>query len=232
MKSLAIRSTQEERMDAPDLDPAVYVEVLTDLAQVNELVLSGRPTLGFLRRGTKGMSRFRLLDVGFGHGDMLRRIAHWARKAGIEADLVGIDLNPRSAAIADAATPAEHGIDYRAGDYRSLAGQDFDFIISSFVAHHMTRPQITDFLRFMEFEARVGWMVNDLLRHRFAYLSFPLLATLMRWHPIVRHDGQLSIARSYRPAEWQPLLHEAGIDPDAARVVRRFPFKLCVERLR
>ncbi|MEO7177373.1 MAG: methyltransferase type 12, partial [Allosphingosinicella sp.] len=43
---------------------------------------------------------------------------------------------------------------------------------------------------------------------------------------------QLSIARSYRPAEWQPLLREAGIDRTAAKVVRRFPFKLCVERLR
>ena len=232
MKSLAIRALEEERMDAPDLDPAIYAEVLTDLAQVNELVLSGRPTLGFLHRATKDMRHFRLLDVGFGHGDMLRRIARWARKAGIEAELVGIDLNPLSAAIAEAATPADCRIDYRAGDYQSLAGQGFDFVVSSFVAHHMTRPQIIDFLRFMEVEARVGWMVNDLLRHRFAYLSFPVLATLMRWHPIVRDDGQLSIARSYRPAEWQPLLREAGIDSDAAKVVRRFPFKLCVERLR
>lgn len=232
MRSLAIRSTEEEQMDAPDLDPAIYARVLTDLAQVNELVLSGRPTTGFLHRAAKGMTRFRLLDVGFGHGDMLRRIARWARKAGIEADLVGIDLNPRSAAIAAAATPADYRIDYRAGDYQSLAGQGFDFVVSSFVAHHMTRPQIIDFLRFMEAEARVGWMVNDLLRHRFAYLSFPLLATLLRWHPIVRHDGQLSIARSYRPDEWQPLLREAGIGPAAAKVIRRFPFKLCVERLR
>ena len=232
MRSLANRAIEEERMDAPDLDPAIYTEVLTDLARVNELILSGRPTLGFLARATKGMRRFRLLDVGFGHGDMLRRIARWARKTGIEADLVGIDLNPRSAAIAEAATPTGDRIDYRAGDYRSLAGQKFDFVISSFVAHHMTRPQIIDFLQFMENEARVGWMVNDVLRHRFAYLSFPILATLMRWHPIVRQDGQLSVARAYRPAEWYPLLREAGIDLDAAKVVRRFPFKLCVERLR
>jgi len=40
----------------------------------------------------------------------------------------------------------------------------------------------------------------------------------------------LSIARSYRPAEWQPLLKAAGV-PDA-HVFRAFPFRLCVERLR
>jgi hypothetical protein len=82
----------------------------------------------------------------------------------------------------------------------------------------------------MEAEATRGWLVNDLHRHWFAHAGFPLLASLARWHPIVRHDGTLSIARSYRPAEWQPLLAEAGITD--ARVFRAFPFRLCVERLR
>jgi hypothetical protein len=105
-------------------------------------------------------------------------------------------------------------------------------VISSLVAHHMTHDQLVAFLRFMEAEARIGWFVNDLHRHRVAHLGFPLLAGIMRWHPIVRHDGTLSIARSYRPAEWPPILAEAGIARDAARVVRTFPYRLCVERLR
>jgi hypothetical protein len=61
-------------------------------------------------------------------------------------------------------------------------------------------------------------------------MGFPLLARLMRWHPIVRHDGQLSIARSYRPAEWPPVLTEAGIT--GAHVARIFPFRLCVAKYR
>ena len=94
----------------------------------------------------------------------------------------------------------------------------------------MTHEQLVDFLRFMEAEAKLGWLINDLHRHRFAYLGFPLLARLMRWHPIVRHDGRLSIARSYRPHEWASILAEAGVRD--ARVYRAFPFRLCVERLR
>jgi hypothetical protein len=46
----------------------------------------------------------------------------------------------------------------------------------------------------------------------------------------VREDGQLSIARSYRPAEWPPILSEAGVR--GARVFRTFPFRLCVEQIR
>jgi 2-polyprenyl-3-methyl-5-hydroxy-6-metoxy-1,4-benzoquinol methylase len=229
MKSLAIRSLEDEQMDAPDLDPAIYARILTDLSQVNRLTMNARPTLGFLRRGTAGLRRFRLLDVGFGQGDMLRAIARWAAKRGLEAELVGIDLNPGSAPVARAATSPDLPIDYRAGDYRDLAGQGFDFIVSSLVAHHMTHAEMIDFLRFMEAEAKLGWLVSDLLRHRFAHAGFPLLARAMGWHRIVREDGTLSIARSYRPAEWPPLLAEAGV---SARIVRRFPFRLCVERLR
>lgn len=232
MSKLATRSLDDEQMDAADLDPAVYARILTDLSRVNRLTMNARPTLAFLRRATLGMTRLRLLDVGFGQGDMLRAIAAWAGKRGIEAELVGIDLNPGSAAVARAATDPHLPIDYRTGDYRDLEGRGFDIILSSLVAHHMTHTQIVDFLRFMEAEARRGWLVNDLHRHRLAHAGFPLLARVMRWHRIVREDGALSIARSYRPAEWPPLLAQAGIAPGAARVVRRFPFRLCVERLR
>jgi len=121
-------------------------------------------------------------------------------------------------------------IDYRTGDYADLAGEGFDCIISSLVAHHMSDAQLDEFLRFMESEATAGWLVNDLHRHTFSYLGYPLLARIMGWHPIVRRDGQLSIARSLRPQEWHPRLAQAGITE--AHIERFFPFRLCVTRVR
>lgn len=230
MTNLSTRALAEEQMDAPDLPAAVYDAVLGDLARVNAWTMAARPTLAFLDRVAKRGDRLRILDVGFGQGDMLRRIAGWGASRGVALDLVGIDLNPRSAASARAATPADLAIDYRTGDYDDLAGEPWDVILSSLVAHHMTHTQLVAFLRFMEAHGARGWMVNDLHRHGFAYAGYPLMARMMRWHRIVREDGTLSIARSYRPAEWPPILSEAGIGE--ARVVRRFPFRLCVERCR
>jgi 2-polyprenyl-3-methyl-5-hydroxy-6-metoxy-1,4-benzoquinol methylase len=230
MTSLRTRSTQDERMDAEDLPQETYSALIADLAKVNSVTLSRRPTLAFLKRALGKRKHFRLLDVGFGHGDMLRAIAGWAKRRGIAAELVGIDLNPRSEVAARAATPPDMRITYGTGDYAILPDDGFDIIISSLVAHHMTEAQLIRFLRFMEAEARVGWMVNDLLRHRLAHFGFPIIARAMRWHEIVRHDGQLSIARGFRPDEWPPLLAAAGILE--AHVVRRFPFRLCVERTR
>lgn len=228
---LATRALAEEQMDAPDLDPAIYARVLADLARVNTVTMARRPTLSFLDRVAKrGGGALRLLDVGFGDGDMLRRIAARAKRRGQAVELVGIDLNPRSREVAAAATPANFTIDYRTGDYADLAEEPWDVILSSLVAHHMSDAQLIAFLRFMEAHAQRGWFINDLHRHSFSYIGYPLLARLAGWHRIVREDGQLSIARSYRPAEWPPILAEAGIT--GARVFRTFPFRLCVEAIR
>lgn len=217
-------------MDADDLDPAVYAAVVADLARVNAVTLAARPTLAFLGRVASRRSRLRILDVGFGDGDMLRRIERWSARRGVPVELVGVDLNPRSEVAAREHTPAESSIRWISGDYAGLADQKWDVIISSLVAHHMTHDELIAFLRFMEGNAAAGWFVNDLMRHAIAHRGFPLLAWIARWHPIVRHDGTVSIARSFRPADWAELLAEAGIVD--ARISRVFPFRLCVERRR
>ena len=228
MSSLRARAIAAEQMDDPALAPAIYDAVLADLGRVNRWTLAARPTLDFVARATRGLDRFRLIDVGSGEGGMLRRIATWAKQHGKTAELVGIDLNPKSASVALAATPADLRIEWRTGDYRDQG--PFDLVVSSLVAHHMDEDELRTFLRWMDASALRGWLVNDLHRHSLAYLGYPLLARLLGVHRIVREDGQLSIARAFRPAEWRSLLADARIHD--ARVVRRFPFRLCVERLR
>ena len=222
------RSLAPEQMDAADLPEAVYARVLADLDRVNRVTLAARPTLRFLDRAVT--RPFRLLDVGYGDGGMLRRIAAWAKRRGIACTLVGIDLNPRSQAVAQARSDPALAIDYRTGDYAALADEPWDIIISSLVTHHMDEAERLAFLHFMEDQARMGWFVNDLHRHGFAYHGYPLLARLLGVHPIVRADGQLSIARSFVPGEWRAMLAAAHIGD--ARIEHVFPFRLCVARQR
>lgn len=231
MGRLDIRSRQDEQMDAPDLDPAVYEKVLHDLARVNRVTFTAWPTLAFLDRAIGRAKSFRLMDVGFGDGDVLRAVARWARRRGIAADLVGVDLNEKSVKAARDATPAGMAIDYRAGDYADQAGP-WDFVISSQVAHHMTDPQLLAFLCYMEAETVRGWLICDLHRLAFSHWGFPLLARLLMVHRIVREDGTLSIARSFRKADWEVYLAQAEISPEHVRIVRRFASRLCVERVK
>lgn len=232
--SLAAPIEAEEEMDAVELAPARYAKVLADLSRINALTLAARPTLGFLERvRTRGIGSrpWRILDVGFGAGDMLARIARWGDRRGVALDLAGVDLNPKSASVAEARLGG--GARLVTGDYRDLAGEGWDIVMSSLVTHHMTPAQRTEFLRFMEREAARGWLVNDLHRQRLPFAGYPLLATLAFVDPIVRRDGQLSVGRSFRRTEWAAMLSEAL--PDVARdcrIFRSFPYRLCVERLR
>ncbi len=232
--SLATPVQREEEMDAATLSDARYARVIGDLARINALTLAARPTLAFFRRiaelrGASG-APLRLLDVGFGHGDMLRRVARLAKRTGIAVELVGVDLNHRSEAAACAATPADLPIRYYTGDYRDLAGRGWDMIVSSLVAHHMRNDERADFLCFMESEARRGWLINDLHRQRLPFIGYPALAILALVDPIVRRDGQLSIARSFCADDWRAMLADAGIAD--AHIRRWFPYRLCVERIK
>ena len=204
------RADLPEMMDDAGLDPAIYADVIADLARVNRITRAQPPTLAWLKRQCRGRGALRLLDVGFGHGDMLRAIARWARSNGTQVELAGIDLNPRSAPVATAATDPALGIRYLTGRAESLQWQP-DLIISSLVAHHMADDELVEFLRWMDASAKVGWLINDLHRHWAAWIGYRALAAVFGWHPIVAHDGAVSVRRAFTRADWLRLLARAGV---------------------
>jgi 2-polyprenyl-3-methyl-5-hydroxy-6-metoxy-1,4-benzoquinol methylase len=219
------RANLPEVMDADGLDPATYAAVIADLARVNTITLARWPTIAWLRRQLPSRVGFTLLDVGFGHGDMLRAIARWLQGRGLHAELAGIDLNPRSGPVAAAATDPSLGITYHSGRAEALGWQP-DFIISSLVAHHMREDELVAFIQWMERTARVGWLINDLHRHWLAWAGFRTLAFVFRWHPIVAHDGALSVRRAFTRADLEALLAAAGVQ---AEIRWHFPFRWTVE---
>jgi SAM-dependent methyltransferase len=233
MSSLATRATAPELMDGEDVDTRDYAACMADLAQVNTLTLARGPTLRFveerLRAAPPGPPPL-VLDVGYGAGDMLRALATRLARKGIAARLVGLDLNPRSEPAALAMSDSASDIAFLTGDAYAWPAYDPPaLVISSLVTHHMDNAGIVRFLRWMEARATLGWFVNDLHRNALAYHGFRVLAAAMRWHRFVRHDGPLSVARSFRRHEWNAYLAEAGIGPEAA-VQWHFPFRYCVER--
>jgi SAM-dependent methyltransferase len=224
------RADLAELIDDPALPAADYAAAMADLARVNRLLLASRPTFAFLKRATEGRRVFSLLDVGSGHGDYLRAIAGWARRRGLEARLTGIDLSPAATAAARAATAGDLGIDFVTGDvFDYRPAEPPDLIVSALFTHHLPDALVERFLAWMERTARTGWHVNDLHRHPLAWAGFKALGAVMRWHPIVRHDGAVSVRRAFTRADWQARLTAAGVE---AEIRWRPMFRYCVERLR
>lgn len=231
---LSRRSDLPEVMNDDTTPPEVFARCLSELAAVNRLTLTHRPTLKFLARATRDWppgAAVSVLDVAYGDGDLLRAIHRWATSAGLAPVLAGVDLDPRSAGIAAAATPPGMDIDWRTGDvFDHAPDPQPDFIVSSQFTHHLTDPQVVDFIRWMERTARRGWFIADVQRHVIPYYGFRVLAWIMRWHRIIRVDGTISVARSFRMSEWRALLAEAGVT--RATVRWHLPFRVCVARLR
>lgn len=219
-------------MDTHAVSEADFAACLADLETVNRLTLAARPTLAFLARLTAGWPRgaeLRLLDAGSGQGAMLRRIHAWAAGRGLVPRLTGVDLNPHAAAAARAATPPGMAIDWVTADIFAVALDSPPHVVTSALfAHHLDDAGVVRFLRWMEGTASHAWFVNDLHRHWFAHHGFALLAAAMRWHRFVCHDGPLSVARAFVPADWARFLASAGIRD--ARVSWHLPFRLCVAR--
>jgi len=220
------RSRETERMDVEAVPPDDLARCLADLERVNRLSLGYRPTLDWLGRIAAGRDRLSVLDVGCGHGDMLRRIARWADRRGLPVDLAGVDLNPQAVAAAAAATPAGTPVRWIVADALALAPDPApDVIVSALFAHHLDDDALVRFVAWMERTARVGWFVNDLHRHwlpeRFLGAAFALLPV----HRFVRHDGPVSVRRALTRDEWVRVLAAAGVPPDRVAVEWRFPFR-------
>lgn len=234
-----------EPSDLPEWmdEPCTYEEFracLRDLEQVNRVTLAYRPTLRFVDevlRNHCSQEPLRVVDVGCGGGDMLRRIARLARSRRRSVELVGIDMNPYSRRYNDE-------LESRGGSQLSsiewVTGNAFaykpagsiDIVISSLFTHHLQTPEVVQFVSWMERSARRGWFVNDLLRSSRSYRLFELLSRAARWHPFVQHDGPVSIRRAFRDQDWVNIAAAAGLPSTAIELQHWNPGRLCVRRLK
>jgi len=251
--SLALISPQEDR--AIDLDfserasltqfpelmdqPASFEDLracLRSLASVNRLLRAYHPTLHWLNHVYSVLPRqshpVHIVDIGCGFGDVLRRISLWAEERHLPVQLTGIDLNPDAIRAAREVTiPGK--VTFLAGDYRDYQPPEgIDIVINSLLMHHLPDREIVELLAWMEANAHMGWFINDLHRQPMPYHLFRLLCRFTTWHRFVKHDGPVSILRSFREEDWLRLLRAARI-PDKSYLIREYtPARLCVARLR
>lgn len=207
---------------------------LLDLARVNRWFLGYRPTLDwFDELSLRGRGPIRILDVGCGYGDTLRRVERWARERALAVELIGLDLNPDITAIAAEATPMGIGIRWMSGDvFDFSSATPVDLVISSLFTHHLSNADVVRFLRWMEEHASIGWFVNDLSRAPIPYHLFGWFARVMRLHRFVQHDGPVSFARAFRNDDWRRLCAAAGLAESEYRLLSYKPARLCVSRVK
>lgn len=211
-----------------------FRDCLRDLEKVNRITGAYRPTLRWLEQFAEtGGEPLHIVDVGCGGGDMLRKIESWAGRRSLSVRLTGIDLNPFAARAAREFTGGGSAIEWVTGDAFSYQPpMPISVVISSLFTHHLRDAEIVNFLVWMESVAQRGWFINDLHRKVPPYYGFKTLAWVMRWHRFVRHDGPVSIRRSFLREDWERHCAAAGLRDSETRILEVRPARLCVSRVK
>ncbi|WP_338551557.1 methyltransferase domain-containing protein [Paenibacillus sp. KS-LC4] len=180
--------------------------------------------------GTGDRVKIRLLDVATGLADIPIALEKWCSSRGMAVEIVGVDIHPKMVELAAKRTAHQTAIQVLQADGTALPFEDnsFDIVFSNLALHHLDDGEASRMLGEIDRVARVGWVVTDLERHRLALLSARLLAKFIWRSPVTKHDGPMSVQRSYTAREAKELLAQAGVP--AAVVHRHFPFRLALVR--
>ena len=219
------RNMAPEIMDDPANSEADFAAALADLSRMNRWAGAQRPLDAYLDRlvAARGLTRVSVLDVGAGGGDSLRGIAAWGAKRGVEVELCGLDISPWAETYAsDAGTPGRW---ITANLFDLPDHERFDVVMCSLFAHHLDDALMVRFLHWLPKHARHGWLILDLHRNWFVWAAVWAGTRLLRMHPMVSHDGPVSVNRAFTRADWTRLLGEAGVE---AEVRWTFPFRWAV----
>lgn len=225
-RSLARRSLRPEILDGPIADPAELEGSLAQVAQVNRWLGGSRSLRRHLSPLLGRPSPITFLDVGTGNGETMREIGSWARARGTSWHMTGLEL---SAAAARLAARGPGGSVVRGDALRlPFADGSFDVVACTLTLHHFDDREAPALVAEMARVSRELVLVSDLERNVSNYLGARLLAlTVWRGNRITRHDGPLSVLRSFTAAELERVGREAGLTE--VRVHRHVPWRLVLE---
>lgn len=209
------RSYQKELLDGSNLSFRDIQLNMRELDLINKKLGGHAVTLkgleNLIKRQTNHSHKIFIVEIGCGGGDNLRAIKSWAGKKNITVQLLGVDINAACVEFAKAEA-SNKGIDFMCSDYRH-ASLNFkpDIIFSSLFCHHFTNEELISQWQWMEQNAREGFFINDLHRHRIAYYSIKFLTRLFSKSYLVKNDAPLSVQRGFTKNELEKLLRLAGI---------------------
>ncbi|HJR54908.1 MAG TPA: methyltransferase domain-containing protein [Gemmatimonadota bacterium] len=229
-----------ERMDAGAGTPEEVAEAYRLLDTVNRTLgghrLTERALLPLVVDPTvvavpDGCDRLEIVDVAGGDGAFALRIREQTLRAGRDARVTVVDLNP----VGLSAMPP--GVAAIRGDALALPFADgaVDLAHCSCFFHHLSTAGARDVLAEMCRVSRRAVIVNDLVRSPVAAAAIWGLTRAFVSNRLVRADGPLSVLKSFLPGELLGIAHAVGLSeqPSYRWSIRRgFPYRMALVGVR
>ena len=226
------KRSAREFLDTPGQNCVELAGLLADIRRTNRR-FGGYPlVLGYLRRFLPRLPHgpITVLDVATASADIPRVIALWARTHHLPIRILALDLSEDILALAKSGIASYPEVTLLRGNALALPFPDraIDVVICGLALHHFTFEDGSRVLREIDRVARGGFIVNDIGRSWGAYLGALLDTRLFTRNRLARHDGPLSVLRSFTIREVRAMVAAAGVHNVD---IRRLPwFRIAIVR--
>lgn len=199
-------------MDDFSLEGELFRDTLDKLETINRTLGGNVVTINGVKRLIQNQPKDKtitIIDLGCGHGDILRDIAKFGRKKDRRFKLIGIDANQDAIDYANELSEDYPELTFQAVDIFSPDFQKlkYDVVLCTLFAHHFKDEELKSLLKNLVTNASIGVVINDLHRHRLAYYLFKLIGLFVK-NKMVREDGLTSILRAFKRKDLEKLSTE------------------------
>ena len=196
------RTDKEELMDDFSIGGDLLRDTLDKLENINRWLGGNKVTVNGLKKLLKNHPKEQevsIVDIGCGHGDILRDVAKFGRKNGYRMNLLGVDANSTAIQYAIELSAEYPEVHFKTEDIFSETFQkrQFDVILATLFLHHFKETQLITFLSNSLQQTKIGILVNDLHRHKLAYYLFLLLSLFIK-NKMIIEDGLTSVLRGFK----------------------------------
>ncbi len=209
------KSLVPEYLDAPGQDPVEFEGLLAAVRRTNRWYGGRRLALRFVEPFAAAIAHrpLTILDVATASGDIPAAIVRWARARDLGVRITALDINSTILSAARRTTIGLPEISLLRGNAMALPFPDrsVDLVICALALHHFSFDQAVAVLREIDRVARAGFVVNDILRSWGAYLGAIADTWVLSANRLARHDGPLSVRRSFTWPEFHALVRAAGL---------------------
>lgn len=208
------RSCEPELMDAPDIPKDALFRNLYELDFINHTLGGHAITIDGIKKLVTDKNReYHIVDIGCGGGDAMLAIARWARKNNYKVRITGVDINAHAVAYANEYCEKFKEISIVKSDYRDFlsTAHVVDVVHCSLFCHHLKDDELVELLNNLRWYSAVGFVINDLQRHWFAYHSIKLLTRWFSSSELVKNDAPLSVLRGFSKDEIHDLLNKSNV---------------------
>jgi len=211
------RTDKEELMDDFSIGGALLRDTLDKLENINRWLGGNIVTVNSVKKILKEHPKehpLTLVDIGCGHGDILRDIATFGRKNGYKMTLLGIDANPTAIEYASELSEAYPEIRFETEDIfsKEFKNRKFDVVVATLFLHHFKEAQLVPFIENTLKQTKIGIVVNDLHRHKLAYYLFLFLSLFIK-NKMIIEDGLTSVLRGFKRKDLVQISQKLAVKP-------------------